>query len=129
MKSTLKNLMASVIFAGIATSVSAAPPGKGPFGTKTYKQAATQEKIESLKPGERYALVCIDCKSITVKEIADEKEAKALCHDGGSIHCDSCKKKFTIKHMGPVSKGSTTSKVTIVNDKGNECMFIVPIKE
>lgn len=129
MKSTLRNLIGAVIFVGIATSVSAAPPGKGPFSTKTYKHIDTQEEILSLKPGDRYALVCMDCKSITVKEMTDEKEAKALCHEGGSVHCDSCKKKFTVKHVGPPGKGTTESKVTIVNDKGNECMFIVPIKD
>lgn len=129
MKSTLRNLIAAVLVVGIASSVSAAPPGKGPFSTKTYKEAATQGEIESLKPGDRYALVCMECKSITVKEVTDEKEAKALCHEGGSLHCDSCKMKMTIKHVGPPGKGTATSKVTIVNEKGEQCMFIVPIKD
>jgi hypothetical protein len=129
MKSTIRNLIAAVFVVGIVTSVSAAPPGKGPLSIKTYKEAATQAEIESLKPGERYALVCMECKSITVKEITDEKEAKALCHEGGYLHCDSCKKKFTIKYLGPPGKETTTSKVTIVNEKGEQCMFIVTIKE
>lgn len=129
MKSLFKNLIAAAFVVGLATSVSAAPPGKGPFKTKTYKQAATQEEIQSLKKGDRYALVCMECKSITVKEVADEKEVEALCHEGGTMHCDSCKKKYTIKHMGPPGKGTTSPKVTIVNAEGKECMFIVPVKD
>lgn len=128
MKSTLRNLIAAAFAVGLATSVSAAPPGKGPLKTGTYKQASTVEEIQSLKQGDRYAMVCMECKSITVKEVGDEKEVAALCHEGGSMHCDSCKTKFTVKHTGPPGKGTTTSKVTIVNSEGKECMFIVPVK-
>lgn len=130
MKSTLKALIVAAFAVCLAGSVSAAPPGKG--GTLkpgSYKHAATQEEIQSLKKGDRYALVCMDCKSITVKEIADDKEAEALCHEGGSVHCDACKKKVTIKHTGPPGKGTTTKTVTYVNEDGKECMFLVPIKD
>lgn len=48
--------------------MSAAPPGKGTFEATTYNQAATQGEIQKLKKGDRYALVCMDCKSITVKD-------------------------------------------------------------
>ena len=94
----------------------------------TYKHVGTVEEIQSLKPGDHYALVCSECKSITVKEVAEEKEVEELCHDGGSMHCDSCKKKLTIKRTGPPGKGITSQKVTIVNSEGKECMFIVPMK-
>lgn len=71
----------------------------------------------------------MDCKSVTMKEVADEKEVAALCHEGGTVHCDSCKKALTIKHAGPPCKGLESSKLTIVNAEGKECMFIVPIKD
>lgn len=129
MKTTLSALIAAAFAVGLATSASAAPPGKGPLETKTYSHAATQGEIQKLKKGDRYALVCMDCKSITVKEITDEKQAAALCHNGGSIHCDACKKKATIQHSGPPGKGMDTSKVTYVNAEGKECMFIVPVKD
>ena len=130
MKSTVKFLIAAVFAVGLASSVSAETPGKGTtFYTGTHKAATSQEEIQKLKKGDRYALVCMDCKSITVKEIADDKEAEALCHEGGTVHCDSCKKKFTIKHSGPPGKGTTSRKVTYVNEEGKECMFLVPIKK
>jgi hypothetical protein len=130
MKSTFKALIVAAFAVCFAGSVSAEPPGKGGIlKPGSYKHASTQEEIQSLKKGHRYALVCMECKSITVKEVADDKEAEALCHDGGSVHCDSCKKKFTIKHSGTPGKGSTSRKVTYVNEEGKECMFLVPIKE
>lgn len=128
MKTMLKNIIAAAFAVGLVTSVSAAPPGKGPLQVGTYKEASTQEQIQSLKKGDHYALVCTDCKSITVKQVADEKEVAALCHNGGSMHCDSCKQKSTIKHMGPPGKGPDSSKVTIMNAEGKQCMFIVPVK-
>lgn len=89
-KSSLLAIVAAAFAVGLATSASAAPPGKGGvLKAGTYKQAATVEEIQSLKAGDHYALVCTECKSITVKEVADEKEVEALCHDGGSMHCDS----------------------------------------
>jgi hypothetical protein len=126
MKTTIKTLIAAAFAVGLATSVSAAPPGKG---TGVLTGASTQEEIQKLKTGDRYAKVCMDCKSITMKEVADEKEVAALCHEGGTMHCDGCKKQATIKHSGPPGKGSTSSKVTMVNADGKECMFIVPMKE
>lgn len=129
LKSSLKLIVVAAFAVGLATSVSAAPPGKGGvLKTGTYKEAATVEEIQSLKTGDHYALVCTECKSITVKEVADEKEVEALCHDGGSVHCDSCEKKLTVKRTGPPGKGATSQKVTIVNAEGKQCMFIVPMK-
>ena len=127
MKSPLKILLATAFAVALTSSVSAAPPGKGPFKIGTYPQASTVEEIQSIKPGTHYAMVCMECKSITVKEAADEKEVAALCHDGGSMHCDSCKKKFTIKHVGPPGKGASSPKVTIVNAEGKPCMSLVPM--
>jgi hypothetical protein len=130
MKSTAQFLMAAVFAVGLATFVSAETPGKGStLNLGSHKAATSQEEIQSLKKGDRYALVCMECKSINVKEIADDKEAEALCHEGGSVHCDACKKKATIKHSGPPGKGTTSKKVTYVMEDGKECMFLVPIKK
>lgn len=129
MKTKLTTLIAAALVAGFTGTVAAAPPGKGLPGTKTYKHAATEEQILSIKKGDRYAVVCTDCKSITVKQAADDKEAQALCHDGGSLHCDACKQKATIKRTGPPGKGTTSTRITVVNKDGKECMFIVPMKD
>lgn len=126
MKTTLKIMILAAAAAGFATSAIAAPPGKG---LGTFKKASTQEELQKIKKGNRYALVCKECESVTVKEAVDDQEAEKLCHDGGSVHCASCDKKFTVKRTGPPGKGSTSTKVTIVNAEGKECMFIVPLSE
>ena len=131
MKSIINAILAGAVALALATTVSAETPGKGggTFKPGTYKRAETQEEIQKLKPGYHYALVCMECKSVTVKEVKDEKEVEALCHEGGTLHCDACKKKVTIKQSGPPGKGTTSKKVTYVNEKGEECMFVVPVKD
>lgn len=69
------------------------------------------------------------CSDKAGKEVADDKEVAALCHNSGTIHCDGCKKKLTIKHVGPPGKGLDKIEVTIVNAEGEQCMFIVPMTE
>ena len=127
MKSPIKMLITAVLSACLITSASAEPPGKGLVEPKVYKQAATEQQIGNLKKGDRYAMVCMSCKSVTVKEVANDDEAKTLCHNGGSVHCDSCKKKMTIKNTGPPGKSSMKSEVMYVNSKGEQCMFLAPM--
>ncbi len=38
------------------------------------------------------------------------------------------KEEYTIKHVGPPGKGLDKTKVMIVNEEGEPCMFIVPMK-
>jgi hypothetical protein len=131
MNSIIKVILATAFAVGLSSTVSAEPAGKGSgtFKPGTYKHADTQEEIQKLKPGYHYALVCMECKSVTVKEVKDEKEAEALCHEGGTLHCDACKKKVTIKTSGTPGKGTTSKKVTYLNEEGKECMFVVPVKD
>ena len=128
MKTLLRNIITAAFAVGLATSVSAQSPNRGGLTPGVYKQADTQEQIQKLKKGEHYALVCMECKSVTVKEVGDEKEVAELCHDGGSVHCDSCKKKVTVKTVGPRPGGPVATKVTIVNAEGKECMFVAVVK-
>lgn len=128
MKTRIKLLLALVFAGGIATSAYAQRPNPADFGKGVHKSATTAEEIQKMKKGDKYAKVCMECKSVTVKEIADEKEAEALCHDGGTMHCDACEKKVKIKRMGP-RNNIIKSEVVYVNEEGKECMFIVPIKD
>ena len=126
LKTTLKTLLLAVVTATLFTTAYAESPGNGYV---PMKKASTVEEIQKLKKGDKYAVVCKECDSITVKKVADAAEVEALCHDGGSMHCDSCKKKHVIKRVGPPGKETITAKVVIVNAEGKECMFIVPMKE
>ena len=126
LKTTLKNLLLAAVTATLVTAAYAESPGNG---YKPMKKAATVGEIQKLKQGDKYAVVCKECDSVTVKTVADAAEVEALCHDGGSVHCDSCKAKHVIKRVGPPGKEALSSKVTIVNAEGKECMFIVPMKD
>lgn len=122
---TLSALALAVVMLGIANAQS--PPNRPP----SFRATKSAEKISSMKPGDRYVLVCRDCETATVGEIVDATDAEKLCHDGGTIHCDGCDKKVTIKRVGPPSKGGpirTKREVTYLNSKGEECMVLIPLK-
>lgn len=128
MKTTLRTLITAALVLGLALTASA-QRSETALANKSYKHAASVEEIQSLKKSDRYMTVCMECKSVTVKEVADDKEAAALCHNGGSVHCDACKKEATIKRVGaPGRESYAGGKVTYVNENGKECMFIVPVK-
>lgn len=128
MKTKLKLILGLLIAGSMATSAYAQRANETKVGKGIHKSSTTAEEIQEMKMGDKYAKVCMECKSLTVQEIADEKEVEALCHDGGTLHCDACEKKVKIKRMGP-RKNITRSEIVYVNDEGKECMFIVPIKE
>ena len=128
MKTKIKMILGLLLAGGLVTSAYAQRANNANVGKGVYKSATTAEEIQKMKKGDRYAKVCMECKSVTVKEIADDKEAEALCHDGGTMHCDACEKEVKVKRMGP-RNNIIRSEVVYVNAEGDECMFIVPIKE
>ncbi|GAA5483981.1 hypothetical protein [Haloferula sargassicola] len=128
MKTIVTTLSALALAVGMLGIAEAQSPNRAPF----FRSTKSVEKISSMKPGDRYVLVCRDCETATVGEIADAADAEKLCHDGGTIHCDGCKKKVTIKRVGPPGKGTparTKREVTYLNSKGEECMVLIPLKD
>lgn len=118
-------LLAAAIVSTVGLSL-AEPPGKGP----QFPRAKTVEEISSIKKGNKYVQVCLKCETATVHEAADDATGEKLCHDGGEFHCPSCKKTYKIKRVGPPGK-THISKVEVkyVNADGEECMFLIPLKE
>lgn len=97
---------------------------------KTYQKAPSTEAIQAMKKGDRYAIVCKECDTLTFKEVTDKADLDTFCHNGGTIHCASCKKQVTVKTVGPrPGAGPGITKVTLVNEAGKECMFVVPLKD
>ena len=129
MKTIINRLAGLFLAAGLIATVSAKPPYKGLVTGKTYERAGSVEEIQGMKKGDRYAKVCMECKSVTIKELENEADAEALCHNGGKLHCDSCEKEVTVKRIGPPGRGVKIPEVTYVNAEGEECMFIVPLKD
>lgn len=127
MKTIVRTLSALALSIGLLGIAEAQSPNRAPF-----RPAKSVEQISSMKPGDRYVLVCRDCETATVGEITNAEDAEKLCHDGGTIHCDGCKKKVTIKRVGPPGKGTasrTKREVTYLNSEGKECMVLIPLKK
>ena len=126
---TLANIIAVTLAISLASSVSAQRAEQSGIANKTFQKAESAESIKAMKNGDRYAVVCKECDSVTVKEVDDEKELQAMCHDGRAMHCPSCKMKYTVRSVGPrACAAPAISKVTIVNAEGKEYMFVIPLK-
>lgn len=124
MKTIQRSFFIWLLALGLAGSAHAVPPGKGAFPA-----VDSQDRISALKKGDHYALVCLECRSVEIKEVESDDEGAKLCHDGGKLHCASCKKEVTIKQVGPAAKRGSVKRVTYVNAEGKECMFLVPLKK
>jgi len=123
---TLKSLFtASLVMAALATTAFALPPGKG----GPQKALTSQADFEALKPGEQLVLVCKASDSIQIVDVKDEKHALQMCKDGEMVHCPMCKKEYKVRSVGNPAKGQTTVReVTIVNEKGEPCMFYARLR-
>ena len=119
---TLRTIL-TMSLAAIALSATALalPPGKGGF---TSSALTKESDFESLKSGDKVALVCKVSDSITVIDIEDEKAAMELCKEGAMVHCPVCKKEYKVTRGNPAGKGAQNrSDVVIINDDGEPCMF------
>jgi len=122
---TLRLLITAFIATIALSSVAfALPPGKdgSPVPVLTKKS-----QFESLKPGDKVALVCKASDTVMVIDIKDSKQAMALCKEGRMIHCPDCKKKYKITWIGPGKSGGQQIKLVIVNEKGQPCMFFAKL--
>jgi hypothetical protein len=65
---------------------------------------------------------------VKVIDVRDTKQAMALCKEGSTIHCEVCKKKYKVTWTAPgKSGGPLTTKLSIVNEKGEPCMFFAKL--
>ena len=122
-------IMRSIPIAALLALAATIPLAQAGQPIAFHPSTRTAGEVLGLAKGARYALVCTECKGITMGTIGSEKDAAELCHNGGKVHCDGCKKKVTIKTVGAPGKQFVTSKVTYLNSEGKECMFLVPLKE
>jgi nitrite reductase/ring-hydroxylating ferredoxin subunit len=92
--------------------------------------AMTKGDFETLKTGDKIVLVCKASDSITVIDIKDKKMALALCKEGRMVHCPLCKKDYKLIWGNPTGKaGGPETKVTMVNEKGEPCMFFAKVSK
>lgn len=98
------------------------PPGKRP-GWQTHKKLDQKTEVEALKPGDKIAIVCTECETVTTATFTSKEEAMKWCEEEGKVMCESCGKERTIKYTGPPGK----KRIAYINSAGENCMFITKL--
>lgn len=121
--SILQTMIAVTLIAGV-TNLGAVPDVKG-----TYRSSKEIRHLQAIQPGGKYALVCDVCHSATTVAIKNHADLQALCHNGGLVHCESCKKRAFVKLTEPSGKfGISGARISYVNAQGHECMHLVRVR-
>lgn len=123
---SLRYLFTSVLVFGTILSALALPPSKR---TAPAKALRSTEEFAQVYPGEKLALVCKQCDTVTTQTVTSKEEAMELCKVGAAITCPSCNKIYKVVKHGPSGKTGTHIETRIVNDKGEECMFVTKLQE
>lgn len=123
----IRILLISTLLVGSALAAVAAPASKSVYSASARR---TDDDFKSLKAGDRIALVCKECESVTVQTVESAEAAMNLCKEGEIVVCGSCNKVAKVVRRGPRSKTSTSTatEVRYVNEKGEDCMFIVKLE-
>lgn len=117
-----KILLTTGLLLATAVAAFALPPARR--AAPALRSAAA---IEDVKTGDKLALVCKVCDTVTVLDVTSKEEAMKLCTEGAEVACGSCEKTFKVVAHGPRGKGGKHTETRIVNDKGEECMFVTKL--
>ncbi|MEO5714802.1 MAG: hypothetical protein ABIT37_15080 [Luteolibacter sp.] len=113
-----------VLFATIAFGALSSFAYAGP-GVQHWKTLGNESQFKELKPGMTAAFVCSKCKTISEMPIKSEEQAMTLCKEGGSVVCPSCKMVTKVVIKRERNQAPTHTEVSYVNDKGEDCAFMV----
>ena len=95
----------------------------------TYETLRSEEQFKQLKPGDKIAYVCNQCKTVSEVTIKSVDQTMEFCKEGATLMCPSCKTKVKITTKGPPKNQSIQREVTYTNEKGEECLFVVKVSE
>ncbi len=116
-------LFAAAILGAFASFAYAGP------GIQYWQPLHKDSDFKQLKPGEKVAYVCNQCKTVSEIAIESTAQAMALCKEGDTVSCPSCKMTTKVVTKGKHNDPSTTSQVIYVNEKGEECAFMAKASE
>jgi len=122
----MKSKLSSFLLAGLTLgAASIALAGPGPEYWQTLRQA---EQFAQLKPGDKIAYACNECKTVTVTTVQTAGQAMEHCKEGATIACPSCQTKVRVVLKGGASKNpSVQREVSYTNEKGEDCLFIAKV--
>lgn len=123
----VKIILTTGLLLATAVAAFAIPPA---HRTGPAPALRTAEEFAEVKPGDKLLLVCKECNTVTVQTVASKEDAMEFCKEGAEIVCGSCKKTLkVVQHSGkgPRAKMGSHVETKIVNDKGEECMFVTKL--
>ncbi|MEO8617477.1 MAG: hypothetical protein ABI600_20265 [Luteolibacter sp.] len=116
---TIRVLSAAIAFGAFASIASAGP------GPQHWGSLGKESQFKELKPGMSIGFVCNTCKSVSEVPIKSEEQAMTMCKEGGSVTCPSCKQVSKVVVKRSRNDAPTHTEVSYVNDKGQDCAFMV----
>jgi phage FluMu protein Com len=115
----IRLLLATAAFGAFALSAHAGP------GPQHWATLHNDSDFKQLKTGDKVAMVCNMCKTVSEVAIESEDQAMKLCKEGATVTCPSCK--MTAKVTMKRGRNDSPTQTTYVNDKGEDCMFIAKV--
>lgn len=123
---TIKSIVTITIAIAAFSSVALALP---PWKEGRPSPAMTKGDFETLKAGDKIALVCKASDTVTIIDIKDKAAAMQLCKEGRMVACPECKKEYKTTILNPTGKGpGPQTQVAMVNEKGKPCMFFAKVR-
>src|ERR1035437_8206272 len=98
-------------------------------GIQYWQTLHKESDYKQLQTGEKVAYVCNQCKTVSEITVESPEQAMALCKEGATVTCPSCKMTTKVVMKGKNNDPSATSEVIYVNDKGEECAFMAKVSE
>ena len=117
----IRLIFASAAFVAFALSSHAGP------GPQYWATLHNEADFKQVKTGDKVAMVCNMCKTVSEVSIESEDQAMKLCKEGATVTCPSCKMTATITMKR--GRNDSPNQTTYVNDKGEECMFIAKVTD
>lgn len=119
-----KSLRILVIGLASALLTPFASAGPGPQYWTTLRSA---KQFSSVKPGDKVAYVCNQCKTVTETTVESADKVMELCKEGAKVSCPACKMETKVVTKKQRNDPPTAQEVTYVNAKGEECLFVAKV--
>ncbi|MBI2518607.1 MAG: hypothetical protein HYV95_17165 [Opitutae bacterium] len=121
MKTSLTLLTAFAL--GVAAPVFAGPP------CNYYETIRREAQARALQTGTKVLYVCTQCKSVSEHTIESEAQAMDHCRENATVTCPICKTTYRVVLVGPPKNPTPKREIKYVNDKGEECLFVVKVSD
>lgn len=121
----MKTFLRLSLLAGLALgAVASVLAGPGPQHWQTLR---TEAQFKAVAAGDKVAIVCNRCKTVSEQTLATPAEAMALAQEGATIVCPACHAVSKVTMKGPARNPSIGREVVYVDDHGAEFLFVAKV--